>query len=172
MIKLYWKKILFILDIGIILYTPLYFLYKLYPLFLVLTGSFVDRVIFDMRSANVFGILFVITLVKLLFGIIYFIILQVKYKQHLLKNNKKYYYLWIIFSILIISYAIVLIITNTYNSYYNLIYSVLIIIGTFCWLKVMLNNFYMKKILMIIFIVFNIISNYLLIVLGFIISIY
>ena len=144
--KLFWKRIIFILDMGIIIYTPIYLLYKLIPLFYLLMGHLVDRVIFDMRSANILGSLFIITIIKLVIGIVCFLILQIKYKQNLLKNNHKYYInLWIIFSIFILSYSIVLLITKTYNSYYNFFYSILIIIGTICWLKIILNNMYIKK---------------------------
>jgi hypothetical protein len=170
--KSFWKIIIFFVDICLIIYTPLYLFYKLIPLFYSLMGRIIDRNIFDMNSANVFGIIFVITLFKILFGIIIFIILQVKYRQYIIKKNKKYNLLWIIFSIFIISYSIVLIINNTYNAYYNLFYSIYIIIGTFCWINVILNNINLNKIFQNIFVVFNLICNYLLIIIGFIISIY
>jgi hypothetical protein len=172
MSKFEWKKIVFILDLGIVFFTVLFFLYNLKPIIYLYFGVIYDRD-FNIENANIFGILFVITLLKSLFGIVYTLILKIKYKQNIFINNLKHYIiLWTLFSAMILSYSLVLIIMKAYNSINNLIYAIYIIIGTFCWIRVMVNNIYIKNSMKNIFVLFNLISNNLLIVIGYFISIY
>jgi hypothetical protein len=172
MVKFEWKKYLFILDLGIIIFTLLFFLYNIRPfLYLLLRYHYEGG--FNLKNANIFGILFIITLLKSIIGIICILTLKIKYKQKLFgKDFKLYTLLWILFSILILSYSLVLIIMKAYNSIYNLIYALLIIIGTFCWIKTMIYNIDIRNSIKTIFVLFNLISNYLLIIMGYFISIY
>jgi len=73
---------------------------------------------------------------------------------------------------MILSYSLVLIAMKAYNSIYNLIYAVYIITGTFCWIRVIVNNIYVKNSIKNVFVLSNLISNYLLIIIGYFISIY
>jgi hypothetical protein len=172
MIELKLKKIIILIDFGIIIFTLLFFLYNIRPfLYLFLRYNYDGG--FNLNNANIFGVLFLITLLKSIVGIICILIFKIKYKQKLYgKDFKIYTLLWILFSIMILSYSLVLIIMKAYNSIYNLIYAIFIIIGTFCWIKTMLNNIYIKNYIKNIFVLFNILSNYLLIVMGYFISIY
>ena len=164
MFKSSWKKALLIFDLCIILFTVSLFLYKLLPIFHLLFGYHICYNIFDMRYANIFGFLFIVTLLKSFFGIIMFLILLIK-KQKFNKNIQNYFYfLWVLFSVLIITYSIILLTANAYIAIYNLVYAMFIIIGTFCWIKIVLNNISIKKNIEKIFISFNLISNYLLII--------
>ena len=170
--KFEWKKIVLILDLWIVFFTVLFFLYNLRPILYLYFGVIYDRD-FNIENVNIFGILFVITLIKSLFGVIYVLILKIKYKQDIFINNFKHYtFLWILFSLMILSYSLALIVMKAYNSIYNLIYAVYIIIGTFCWIRVMVNNIYVKNSIKNVFVLFNLISNNLLIVIGYFISIY
>jgi len=172
MVKFEWKKIVFILDLGIIFFTVLFFIYNLKPIIYLYFGVIYDRD-FNIENANIFGILFVITLIKSLFGVIYILILKIKYKQNIFMNNlKRYTFLWILFSLMILSYSLALIVMKAYNSIYNLIYAIYIITGTFCWIRVMVNNIYIRNSIKNIFVLFNLISNNLLIIIGYFISIY
>jgi len=169
--KLYIKNIVKIFDIMFNIFILGYFIHYLIPLFYSLLGLIVDRNIFNMYSINVFGILFVIMLIKLFIGIIINIIYLFKYKIKLIKD-KYINYVWFLFSILILSIATVLIINRSYNSIYNLFYSIYVIIGTYSWLNIMLFKNNIHKIIRHIFVFLNIISNYLLIIIGYMISIY
>jgi len=171
MVKFEWKKYLFIFDLGIIFFTVLFFLYNLKPLLYLPLGITYDGGFDIIGDANIWGVLFVITLLKSLVGIVG--ISRIKYKQKLFGNDFKLYtLLWILFSIIILSYSLVLIIYRAYNSTDNLIYALFIVIGTFCWLKTMIHNIYIKNSIKNIFVLFNLISNYLLIIMGYFISIY
>jgi len=78
MVKFEWKKIILILDLGIVFFTVFFFLYNLRPILYLYFGVICDRD-FNIENANIFGILFVITLIKSLFGVICIIILKIKY---------------------------------------------------------------------------------------------
>jgi hypothetical protein len=173
MSKFEWKKIVIIFDLGIVFFTVLFFLYNFLKPVIYLSLRILDGGVFNIENANIFGILFVITLIKLLFGVICILILKIKYKQNIFMNNLKLYtILWILFSAMILSYSLVLIIMKAYNSINNLIYAIYIIIGNFCWIRVMVNNIYIKNSMKNIFVLFNLISNNLLIIIGYFISIY
>jgi len=168
-----WKKIILIIDLGFVSFIIIYFLYNLIPLFYLSLGYNVDRAIFNIRNATTFGILFVITLAKLFFGFTYYIINKINVKENLFINVFKYYtFLWMVFSFLILTSSVVLIIKNAFNWNYNLLYTILIIIGTFCWLTILLKNNNINRKIEKLFIFLNLISNYLLIIVGYFISIY
>jgi hypothetical protein len=79
--KHWLRKIIFSIDFIVIIFTLLFFLYGLISfLFYTMMGYNVDRelFLFDMRSANIYGILFVYTLCKLFIGFIYGIIIKDK----------------------------------------------------------------------------------------------
>jgi hypothetical protein len=128
----------------------------------------------DTGDANVYGILFIYVLLKMIIGFIVFSIIFIKQtkKKLTIKLFSKNIIPWIIFSTLIISFSITLIFRKSYNANYNIIYSVIFIIGSYLWLKLLLDNININKSLRILYITINPLCNYLILLIGYFISIY
>jgi hypothetical protein len=167
-----WKKAIFFIDLTIMAFTILYFIYTLIPLLYALSGANVDRPLFDRRNANIFGVLFVYVLLKSAFAFILYVILKIKCKKTIFFKNIKSIFPWILFSVLIFSLGIALVIMKSYDSKSNLLYSLVIIIGTFLWLNIMIYENNLNSMIKRYFLILNLLGNYLLILIGYIISIY
>jgi hypothetical protein len=123
-------------------------------------------------DANICGILFVYVLLKMIIGFIIFIIKLIKQKKLNIKLFSKNIIPWIFFTILIISFSITLIFKNSYNANYNIIYSIIFTIGSYLWLKLLLDNIMISRLFKILYIIINPLCNYLILVIGYFISIY
>ena len=123
-------------------------------------------------DANIYGILFVYVLLKMITGFIIFIIKLIKQKNFNIKLFSKNIIPWIFFTIFIISFSITLIFKNSYNANYNIIYSIIFIIGSYLWLRLLLDNIRINKLFKILYIIINPLCNYLILVIGYFISIY
>jgi hypothetical protein len=105
-------------------------------------------------------------------GFIIFIIKLIKQKKFNIKLFSKNIIPWIFFTIFIISFSITLMVKNSYNANYNIIYSIIFIIGSYLWLKLLLDNIGINKLFKILYIIINPLCNYLILVIGYFISIY
>ena len=123
-------------------------------------------------DANIYGILFVYVLLKMIIGFIIFIIKLIKQKNFNNKLFSKNIIPWIFFTISIISFSITLMFKNSYNANYNIIYSIIFIIGSYLWLRLLLDNIRINKLFKILYIIINPLCNYLIVVIGYFISIY
>jgi hypothetical protein len=123
-------------------------------------------------DANIYGILFVYVLLKMLIGFVTFIIKLVKQKKQTITLFGKDIIPWIFFTIIIISFSITLILKKSYNANYNTVYSIIFIIGSFMWLKLFLDNIRINKLFKILYITINPLCNYLILIIGYFISIY
>jgi hypothetical protein len=126
----------------------------------------------DIRDANIYGILFVYVLFKMLIASIELFIKIIKQKKLKMKLFDKIIIPWIIFTPFIISFSITLIFKNSYNAIYNTIYSIIFIIGSYLWLKLLLDNTKINNLFKISYIIINPLCNYLILIMGYFISIY
>jgi hypothetical protein len=123
-------------------------------------------------DANVYGILFIYVLLKMIIGFILFIIKLLKHKKFYNKLFSKNIIPWIFCTIFIIAFSITLILKKSYNANYNSIYSIIFIIGSYLWLKLLLDNIRINNLLKIVYIIINPLCNYLILIMGYFISIY
>jgi hypothetical protein len=126
----------------------------------------------SIEDANIYGILFVYVLIKMLLGFIIFIIKIIKHKNFKIGLFNKNIIPWIIYTFFIFSFGITLIIKNSYNANYNIIYSIIFIIGSYLWLILLLENIRVNYLFKIAYIIINPLCNYLLLIMGYFISIY
>jgi hypothetical protein len=131
-----------------------------------------DIEVFDIEKINIFGILFVFVLLRSCIGIIYYIILVIKYKKCIILQNKVYIFPSIIFSILILFSAIKLLIKGSYNSSYYIGYSLFILSGTYFYINSILYEYELKKPLKLLYSTLVPLYSSLLIMIGYLISIY
>jgi hypothetical protein len=160
------NKIILCIDFLINIFTLLFTFRELLMFFNIITEWGVN-----IGDANIYGILFIYTLLKSIIGIIIFIIKQVK-KKNPIKLFNYNIIPWIILSIFIITFGITLMFKKSYNANYNIIYSIIFIIGSYFWLKLLLDNIDIKKYFKILYITMNPLCNYLILIIGYIISIY
>jgi hypothetical protein len=123
-------------------------------------------------DANIYGILFVYVLLKMIIVFIIFIVKLIKQKKLDIKLFSKNIIPWMFFTVFIISFSITLIFKNTYNANYNIIYSIIFIIGSYLWLELLLDNIRIKKLFKILYVIMNPLCNYLILVTGYFISVY
>ena len=123
-------------------------------------------------DVNIYGILFVYVLLKMIIGFIVFIIKLIKQKIFDIKLFSNNIIPWIFFTTFIITFSVTLLIKNAFNANFNSIYSIIFIIGSYLWLKLLLDNIKVKKSFKIVYIVLNPLCNYLILIMGYFISIY
>jgi len=123
-------------------------------------------------DANIYGILFLYVLLKMVIGFIIFIVKSIKQKLLNIKLFNKNIIPWIFFTVFIIAFNITLILKKAYNANFNSIYSIIFIIGSFIWLKLLLDNIKINNVIKIVYIIINPLCNYLILIIGYFISIY
>jgi len=161
------KKIIFYIDSL----TNIFFILFTFRALLMFFGITTEWGVY-IGDANIYGILFAYVLLKMLIGFIIFIVKSIKQKMTNLKLFNKNIIPWIFFTIFIIVFNITLLIKKAYNANLNSIYSIIFIIGSYFWLKLLLDNIKINNIIKIVYIIINPLCNYLILIIGYIISIY
>ena len=158
------QKLVLLID-SIIIFSTLIF---------IIIISIMEGELFSIpyRYANIFWYLFLYILGKIFIGFIAFILLFIKYKKNFVKTSFGIIIPWIIFTVLILFFDILLIKYNIYRGKELFIYIIIVSIGILIWNKVLLYKIELKKSIMILYSLFSVLINYLIIFIIYIISCY
>ena len=156
------QKLMLLIDSIIILFILIFFIITS-----VMEGGLF---LISYSNVDIYGYLFYYLLGKIFIGFIAFIILSIKYKLDFIKTSLYIIIQWIIFTVLMFTYDILLIKNNIYGGTEILVYIIIISIGTLILSKVLLYEIELKKPIKILYNLFSIITNYLMIIIIHILS--
>jgi len=120
--------------------------------------------------ASIFAYLFLYTLGKIFIGFIIFILLFIKHRKDFIKTSLDIGIPWIIFTVPLLCNNVLLFKYNIYLREEILIYSIIVSIGTLIWNKVLLYKIELKRKKIILYTVFSILNNYLMIIIYHVLS--
>jgi hypothetical protein len=120
----------------------------------------------------IFWYLFLYILGKIFIVLIAFILLFIKHKKDFIQTSIGVIIPWIIFTVLILFFDILAIKYNIYNGEEILKYIIIVSIGILIWNKVLLYKIELKKSIIILYSLFSVLINYLIIFIIYILSCY
>ena len=141
--------------------------WKNYPLlqqFPLKSGLFESIFLIKNSDSNIYNVLFLYTLIKIVISIVMLLKLKKKFLNIKIMNLIP----CLIFSILIILFSIILVKNNINGGLETLIYSLLFCLGTFIWINCLLYNVELNGILKNIYCMVTSISNYLILIIIYI----
>jgi hypothetical protein len=139
--------------------------------FFIITNIIEKRLIFiSYNNANIYISLFYYIFGKIFIGFFAFIILSSIHKKDFIKTSFGIIIPWIICTTLILFYDVQLIKNNLYGGKELFIFIIIISIGTLIWNKVLSYKVELKKPIIILYTLFSVLTNYLMIIIFHIIA--